>query len=324
MKAIVTGSAGFIGSHLCEELLSCGYDVTGVDSFLDYYPRTIKESNMKNFQDHPRFRFVEKNILEVDWNKELSDTDVVFHLAAQAGVRASWSKNFVVYTKNNIEATQLLLEESKKNKLKKFVYASTSSVYGDTDQIPMREGTVLKPVSPYGVTKLAAEDLCYLYWKNFGIPCVPLRYFTVYGPRQRPDMAFYRFILAGLEKRTITVFEDGNQTRDFTFIRDIVRGTILASEKGTDGQVYNLGGGSRITVNEVLKILSEIMGTRLDVIFAEKQSGDMRHTFASIELAKRELGYDPSISLREGLTAEYSWLKDLFQQGHAYRMEKLY
>ena len=322
MKAIVTGSAGFIGSHLCEELLSRGYEVTGVDSFLDYYPRVIKESNMKDFQDHPRFRFIERNILDVDWTKELSDTDVIFHLAAQAGVRASWSKSFVIYTKNNIEATQLLLEESKKSKLKKFVYASTSSVYGDTDQIPMREGALLKPVSPYGVTKLAAEDLCYLYWRNFGIPYVALRYFTVYGPRQRPDMAFYRFILAGLEGRKITVFEDGNQTRDFTFIQDIVRGTILASEKGTNGQVYNLGGGSRISVNEVLKMLQEIMDTRLDVHFAEKQKGDMRHTFASTELAKRDLGYDPTFSLRDGLKEEYSWLKALFQQGRAYRMEK--
>jgi len=320
VKAIVTGCAGFIGSHLCEELLSRGYEVTGVDFFLDYYPRPIKESNIANFRHHPRFRFVEKNILDVDWAAELANQDILFHLAAQAGVRASWSKNFVVYTKNNIEATQLLLEESKKSRLKKFVYASTSSVYGDTDEIPMREGAVLKPVSPYGVTKLAAEDLCYLYWRNFGIPCVSLRYFTVYGPRQRPDMAFYRFILAGLEARKITVFEDGNQTRDFTYVQDIVRGTILAAERGTDGQIYNLGGGSRISVNEVLKVLREIMNTHLDVVFAEKQNGDMRHTFASTELAKKHFGYDPSFSLREGLTAEYSWLKDLFQRGRAHRM----
>jgi nucleoside-diphosphate-sugar epimerase len=320
MKAIVTGCAGFIGSHLTEELLSQGYSVTGVDSFLDYYPREIKESNMSSFRKHSAFRFIEKNILDIDWPAELKGQDVIFHLAAQAGVRASWSKNFIIYTKNNIEATQLLLEESKNSGLKKFVYASTSSVYGDTDQIPMQEKSVLKPVSPYGVTKLAAENLCYLYWKNFGIPCVSLRYFTVYGPRQRPDMAFYRFILAGLENRKITVFEDGKQTRDFTYVQDIVHGTILASEKGFNGQVYNLGGGSRISVNEVLNMLSEIMATNLEFEFAAKQKGDMRHTFASTELAKTHLGYDPSFSLREGLTAEFSWLKDLFHQGRAYRM----
>ena len=320
MKAIVTGCAGFIGSHLTEELLRRGYQVTGVDSFLDYYPRNIKESNMASFEKNPAFRFIEKNILDVDWATELRGQDVVFHLAAQAGVRASWSKSFIIYTKNNIEATQLLLEESKNSGLKKFVYASTSSVYGDTADIPMQEKSLLKPVSPYGVTKLAAEDLCYLYWKNFGIPCVSLRYFTVYGPRQRPDMAFYRFILAGLEGRKITVFEDGQQTRDFTYVEDIVRGTILASEKGIDGQVYNLGGGSRITVNDVLNMLSKIMDTRLDVEFAEKQKGDMRHTFASTELAKTQLGYDPSFSVHKGLTAEFNWLKDLFSQGQAYRM----
>ena len=320
MKAIVTGCAGFIGSHLTEELLSRGYDVTGIDSFLDYYPRNIKESNMSSFRNHTAFRFIERNILDVDWSNEIPGSDVIFHLAAQAGVRASWSKSFLIYTKNNIEATQLLLEESKNSGLKKFVYASTSSVYGDTDQIPMQEKSLLKPVSPYGVTKLAAEDLCYLYWKNFGIPCVSLRYFTVYGPRQRPDMAFYRFILAGLEGRKITVFEDGQQTRDFTYVDDIVRGTILASEKGTAGLVYNLGGGSRITVNDVLNMLSEIMDTRLNVEFADRQKGDMRHTFASTELAKAELGYNPSFSVQKGLTAEFNWLKDLYEQGRAYRM----
>ena len=321
MKAIVTGAAGFIGSHLCEQLLARGYDVTGVDSFLDYYPRWIKESNILNAQQSSSFRLLEQNILDLNWSELLKDTDVVFHLAAQAGVRASWSKNFIVYTKNNIEATQLLLEESKQVNLKKFVYASTSSVYGDTADIPMREQSLLKPVSPYGVTKLAAEDLCYLYWRNFGIPCVSLRYFTVYGPRQRPDMGFYRFILAALEGRGITVFEDGNQTRDFTYIDDIVRGTILASERGKEGHVYNLGGGSRISVNEVLKMLGEIMNQKLDLRYAEKQKGDMRHTFASTENAQADFGYKPGISLKEGLTSEYTWLKALYEEGRAHRAE---
>ncbi len=321
MKAIVTGAAGFIGSHLCEELLQRGYEVTGVDSFLDYYPRWIKESNLQNFIDSSRFHLIAKDILDIDWSPILSETDVLFHLAAQAGVRASWSKNFTVYTKNNIEATQLLLEESKNSKLKKFVFASTSSVYGDTEEIPMKEKSVLKPVSPYGVTKVAAEDLCYLYWRSFGIPCVSLRYFTVYGPRQRPDMGFYRFILAALEGRGITVFEDGNQTRDFTYIDDIVHGTILASERGKEGLVYNLGGGSRISVNEVLLLLGQIMNKTIDIRYADKQKGDMRHTFASTDLAKADLDYVPRVSLKDGLTSEYAWLQTLFTEGRTYRTE---
>jgi UDP-glucose 4-epimerase len=321
MKAVVTGAAGFIGSHLSEKLISGGHQVTGVDSFLDYYPRRIKESNLEKLKSSSGFELIEGNILDINWGPVLSETDVVYHLAAQAGVRASWSKNFVVYTKNNIEATQLLLEESKKSKIKKFVYASTSSVYGDTVDIPMRETSVLRPVSPYGVTKLAAEDLCYLYWKNFGIPCVSLRYFTVYGPRQRPDMGFYRFILAALEGRDITIFEDGNQTRDFTFIEDIVRGTILASERGREGQAYNLGGGSRISVNEVLKMLGEIMNQELKIQYAEKQKGDMRHTFASTDRAREDFGYVPEVSLKQGLTSEYKWLDRLYKEGRAFRAE---
>src|SRR5262245_50582446 len=178
----------------------------------------------------------------------------------------------------------------------------------------MREDSVVKPVSPYGVTKLAAEELCYLYWKNHGIPCVSLRYSTVYGPGQRPDMAFYRFLLAQLEGRTITIFEDGNQTRDFTYIQDIVEGTLLASQKGKEGSTYNLGGGSRISVNEVLALLQEVTGKKPDVRYSEKQKGDMLHTFASTELARQDLGYSPLVSLSEGLKNEFLWLQDLYQK----------
>lgn len=321
MKTIVTGAAGFIGSHLCERLLSEGHEVTGVDSFLDYYPRWIKEMNLSRLRESTSFQLIEKNILEVNWPTLLAGVDVVFHLAAQAGVRASWSKNFVVYTRNNIEATQLLLEASKLIKLKKFVFASTSSVYGDIEAIPMKEESLLKPVSPYGVTKLAAEDLCYLYWKNFGIPCVSLRYFTVYGPRQRPDMSFYKFLLALLEDRTITIFEDGNQTRDFTFIDDIIDGTLAAAEKGLLGTTYNLGGGSRISVNEVLKVIAEMSEAELKVRYAEKQKGDMRHTYASTEKARQEIGYVPKVQLAEGLKREFEWLRDLQQKGLVHRVD---
>lgn len=319
MKSIVTGAAGFIGSHLCSRLLSRGEDVIGIDSFLDYYPRRIKEMNMAPLQQNPKFVFREANILDVNWSDLLEGVDVVYHLAAQAGVRASWSKSFVIYTRNNIEATQLMLEEAKNAGLKKFVYASTSSVYGDIADIPMKEESLMKPVSPYGVTKLAAEGLCYLYWKSFGVPCVSLRYFTVYGPRQRPDMAFYRFLLAALEGRSITIFEDGKQTRDFTYVDDIVTGTILAGERGREGETYNLGGGSRITVNEILEILGEITGRKLDVNYAEKQKGDMRHTFASTEKARADFGYVPDVSVRQGLKEEFEWLKELHSRGLAHR-----
>ena len=320
-RVIVTGAAGFIGSSLSERLIESGCEVTGVDSFLDYYPRRIKEMNLERLKSLPEFRLIEQDILDLDWKELLADNDAVFHLAAQAGVRASWGKSFLIYTRNNIDATQLMLEASKTSRLKKFVFASTSSVYGDTEDIPMREDSLLKPVSPYGVTKLAAEGLCYLYWRNFGVPCVSLRYFTVYGPRQRPDMAFYKFLLALLEDRTVTIFEDGNQTRDFTYIDDIVNGTCLALEKGVPGRIYNLGGGSRITVNEVLDMLADLTGTGLKVKYAEKQKGDMRHTFASTERAASDMAYSPSIPVREGLAKEYAWLKDLHQRGLAYRTE---
>ncbi len=320
-KVIVTGAAGFIGSTLSERLVEMGNEVIGVDCFLDYYPRWIKEMNLSPLRQSAAFRLIDQNIVDIDWNDLLTGVDAVFHLAAQAGVRASWGKSFLIYTRNNIDATQLMLEASKSSKLKKFVYASTSSVYGDTPDIPMQENSLLKPVSPYGVTKLAAEGLCYLYWKNFGVPCVSLRYFTVYGPRQRPDMAFYKFLLAALEGRRVTIFEDGNQTRDFTYVDDIVKGTILACEKGAPGSTYNLGGGSRITVNEVLNMLSDLTGMRLDVRHAERQKGDMRDTFASTARAGTEIAYSPSFPVREGLAQEYNWLKDLYSKGLTYRIE---
>ena len=318
---VVTGAAGFIGSHLCEKLIENGHEVIGIDSFLDYYPRRIKEMNLESLRGFARFRFLEQDLLEIHWPGVLDGADTVFHLAAQAGVRASWGSNFLVYTRNNIEATQRLLEESKSFELRKLVFGSTSSVYGDIEDIPMREDSLLRPVSPYGVTKLAAEGLCYLYWKNLGIPCLSLRYFTVYGPRQRPDMAFYRFILAALEGRPITVFEDGLQTRDFTYIGDIVEGTIGAGLEGKPGRAYNLGGGSRISVQQVIELLEDVAGKRISCQYAEKQKGDMRHTFASTQRARADFGYAPSVSLKDGLTQEYQWLKDLHQKGLAHRVD---
>ena len=235
MKVLVTGCAGFIGSHLVDKLLEQGYEVIGMDCFTDYYPREIKEKNISNALKNKNFKLIGGDILNMD---KFPEVNYVFHLAAQAGVRVSWGKNFEIYTRNNIEATQKLLEFYKDRKIKKFVYASSSSVYGDAE-LPMKEDSLLKPVSPYGVTKLAGENLCYLYWKNYNVPTVSLRYFTVYGSRQRPDMAIHKFVNAILEENKITVFGDGTQTRDFTYVDDAVEATILAAGNDLVGEVFN-------------------------------------------------------------------------------------
>src|SRR5919201_2836171 len=252
MRALVTGVAGFIGSSLTERLLGEGAEVVGIDCFTDYYPRPIKERNLSAAFAHPRFRFVESRIQDADLPALLAGRTHLFHLAAQAGVRKTWGRDFGIYTVNNIEATQVLLEACRKTKLERIVYASSSSVYGDNVPMPMREDALPQPVSPYGVTKLAAEQLCYLYYANYGVPTVSLRYFTVYGPRQRPDMGFHKFLRSTLRGEPITVYGDGEQTRDFTFVSDAVNANVLAAAQGVDGRVYNIGGGSRVSVNHVL------------------------------------------------------------------------
>jgi nucleoside-diphosphate-sugar epimerase len=232
----------------------------------------------------------------------------VFHLAAQAGVRKSWGKDFEIYTVNNIEATQVLLEACLRAKIERLVYASSSSVYGDHTPMPFREDAMLQPVSPYGVSKLAAEQLCYLYFANFGVPTVSLRYFTVYGPRQRPDMGFHKFLRATILGQPITVYGDGEQTRDFTFIADIVSATASAARQGVPGRVYNIGGGSRVSVNQVLEMIARVSGRRPLVTLNPAQKGDMRHTYADTSLARAGLGFAPTVGLEEGLAAEYQWL----------------
>jgi UDP-glucose 4-epimerase len=308
VKALVTGAAGFIGSHLTTALLDRGYEVTGLDSFTDYYPRAIKESNVAVNRDRKGFRFVFGSLQHADLRALLADKTHVFHLAAQAGVRKSWGTDFKTYTENNIEATQRLLEASVGRPLHRFVYASSSSLYGDNASIPMREDALPQPVSPYGVTKLAAEQLCYLYFVNHGVPTTSVRYFTVYGPRQRPDMAFNRFIRAAMSGAPITLYGDGEQTRDFTYVDDAVAATIAAGERGVPGRAYNIGGGSRVTVNHVLEIIGRILGRPLDVRREATQKGDMRDTFADTSLARQDLGFSPRVSLEEGIEAEYRWL----------------
>ncbi len=309
MNALVTGAAGFIGSHLAEALLDRGVTVTGVDSFTDYYPRAIKERNLSGPRARRGFTLVEAAIQSADLRALLNDVTHVFHLAAQAGVRKSWGRDFQVYTANNIEATQLLLEACAGRALERFVYASSSSVYGDGVALPMREDALPRPVSPYGVSKLAAEQLCYLYHVNHGVPAVSLRYFTVYGPRQRPDMGFHRFLRAALRGEPIEVFGDGEQTRDFTFVGDAVAATVAAGIGGVPGRVYNIGGGSRVSVNHVLEIVGEVTRRAVTTRRAADQKGDMRDTYADTSLARADLGFAPRVALPEGLAAECRWLE---------------
>jgi UDP-glucose 4-epimerase len=315
-KIIVTGAGGFIGSNLVETLLKQGKEVIGIDEFNDYYNPELKRKNIANFQNHPAFELVEGDIQVLDWQKLLQDVDVVYHQAAQAGVRASWGQGFRSYTERNINATQVLLEAAKDSKyLKRLVFASTSSVYGDAETLPTHEEIPPKPVSPYGITKLAAERLCGLYHKNFGVPYVALRYFTVYGPRQRPDMAFHKFFKSVIEDQAIPVYGDGQQTRDFTFISDAVAANLAAATvPEAVGEIFNIGGGSRVVLTEVLDTMEEIVGKPIKRNHIEKAMGDARHTAADVSKAGRILGYQPQVSLKEGLFEEWEFIKSLYAQ----------
>ena len=307
MKALVTGCAGFIGSHLVDKLLELDYKVIGIDCLTDYYPRAVKEDNIAIVLEHKDFEFIDKDILEIS---KFPGVDYVFHLAAQAGVRASWGSSFEIYTRNNIEATQKLLESYKDRKIKKFVFASSSSVYGDAE-LPMKENSLLKPVSPYGVTKLAGENLCYLYWKNYNLPTVSLRFFTVYGPRQRPDMAIHKFVKAMLNNEEIIVYGDGEQTRDFTYVDDVVEANILTANREIEGEVFNMGGCSRISVNELIGIMERAIGRRAKVKYTEKQKGDVRDTWADVSKAEKVLGWMPKTKIEEGLEKYITWLSEI-------------
>jgi UDP-glucose 4-epimerase len=309
VKTVVTGAAGFIGSHLCERLLAERHEVLGLDCFLDYYPRAVKERNLSGPRARAGFRFVEASLLDLDLAPLLEGAGQVYHLAAQAGVRASWGRDFSIYTDNNVLATQRLLEACVHTGVPRLVYASSSSVYGDSAALPLREDGPCRPVSPYGVTKLAAEHLVHLYGQNHGLPVVSLRYFTVYGPRQRPDMAFHRFLKAARDGEGIHVYGDGRQTRDFTYVDDIVAATRAAAETGRPGCVYNVGGGERVTLNDVLERIARVTGRRPAVIRDPAQKGDMRDTHASTDAARRDLGFRSSVALDEGLGREWEWMK---------------
>jgi len=309
MKALVTGGAGFIGSHLSELLLERGASVRAIDAFTDFYPRPLKERNLLDLRGRDGYEFVEGDLRDVDLSAVLDGVTHVFHLAAQAGVRRSWGSEFQVYTGLNVDSTQCLLEACVNRPIERLVYASSSSVYGDHVEIPMQETALPQPVSPYGVTKLAAEQLCYLYHVNFGVPAVSLRYFTVYGPRQRPDMGFNRFFTAILNGKPLVQFGDGLQTRDFTYVADAARATADAAVRGVPGRVYNIGGGSRVSLKEVFDLLGRVSGRAVTIDQQDPQKGDMRDTYADTTRAKADLGFAPTVTLEEGLRQMWRWME---------------
>jgi nucleoside-diphosphate-sugar epimerase len=309
VKALVTGTAGFIGSHLAQQLGAEGHEVVGIDSLTDYYDPDRKRSNLTDLARSGEIAFVEADLNSVDLPGLLDGVEVVFHLAGQPGVRGSWGDGFGPYLEQNVRATQRLLEACKGSKVERVVYASSSSIYGDAARFPIQEDDLPAPISPYGVTKLAGEHLVRLYCSAFGLPTVSVRYFTIYGPRQRPDMAFCRFIEAALEGGSVPIFGDGLQVRDFTFVGDAVAATIAGATNGTPGAVYNIAGGAQTTVREVLETVEDLTEKPIQIDWRAAVPGDARRTGADTSRAREELGYEPSVDLREGLRRQVEYVR---------------
>lgn len=314
-RVLVTGCAGFIGSHLCEKLVAGGADVVGVDCFTDYYEEPLKRLNLVRLLDEPRFTFHQADLSEVPLDPLLEGVDTIIHLAGQAGVRASFGDGFASYLRHNVLATKRLLEASDRVDVDKFVYASSSSVYGDAAAYPTPESTDRRPVSPYGLTKVTTEDLAEVHHRTMGTHTVGLRYFTVYGPRQRPDMAFTKFFKRALAGEPLPMFGDGRQVRDFTFVEDIVSGTIASALHGHAGSVYNLGGGEPVELCEVIAMMSELIGREIAIDRLPTQPGEASKTTADCTRAERELGWTPQTRLRPGLAAQLAWIVDLLSAG---------
>jgi nucleoside-diphosphate-sugar epimerase len=316
MRALVTGCAGFIGSHLTELLLEEGHSVVGIDCFNDNYGRAQKLRNLRHIGDWEEFEFVPVDLSRGDLAELTGDADVVYHLAAEPGVRSSWGARHLNYVNNNVIATQQLLEAIKERDDVRIVYSSSSSVYGDAELRPTPEEAPTHPLSPYGQTKLAAEHLCSLYRANFGVDAVSLRYFTVFGPRQRPDMAFHIFCRAALENRPIRVFGDGRQSRDFTFVKDVVAATHAAgTAKLGEDRIFNVGGGSPASIREVLDLIGDVSGRRLEVHYLEKERGDVRDTEANTTRVREQLGFAPTTTVEQGIVAEFQWVAETFSSG---------
>jgi UDP-glucose 4-epimerase len=306
--ALVTGAAGFIGSHLVDRLLESGVRVTGVDAFTDYYDPALKRENVAGAAGSPRFKLLELDLGAADL-AALPDVTVVFHQAAQAGVRSSWGRDFGAYVHHNVLATQRLLERYRGAKLERFVYASSSSVYGEAERFPTTEDALPRPISPYGVTKLAGEHLALLYGRRDALPVTALRYFTVYGPRQRPDMAFHRFCRALLNDEPITIYGDGRQSRDFTFIADAVEANLRAWKQAAPQSVYNVGGGSQVEVLEAIAILERALSAKAKLQFEPRAAGDPMRTRADASHLERDLGWKPRTPIEQGLAAEAEWAR---------------
>ena len=321
-KVLITGCGGFLGSTLSDALLAAGHDVLGVDVFSDYYDPAFKRQNLAGAIGQPAFRLVEGDLNDLDLDELLADREICFHFAAQAGVRASWGNEFDVYLQANIRATQRLLEAMVRLRERgapfaRMVYSSSSSVYGNQETYPVVEDAPKRPFSPYGVSKLAAEQLCVLYSDNFGVPTSSLRYFTVYGPRQRPDMAFRKFLEAAKLGQPWRVYGDGSQTRDFTFVADALRANLLAADDPNLCGVYNIGGGSRIALKDALDILREQalahgIADSVQIVHEPRVEGDVVHTFADGTRAKEAIGFEALTDLSSGLAQEAEWVA---QQG---------
>lgn len=313
MRALVTGVAGFVGSTLARQLLREGHEVVGIDVLTDYYEVSIKRGNLASIPE-TGFTFHQADLNTADLGALLQGVGWVFHQAGQPGVRMSWGKDFAVYVRQNIEATQRLLEAAKDAAdLERLVYASSSSVYGNAERYPTSEDDRPQPVSPYGVTKLAAEHLCSLYASNFGVPTVSLRYFTVYGPGQRTDMAFTRFVRAAVLDELISIYGTGEQIRDFTYVEDVVAANIAAATREVPpGTVLNVAGGSNVSVNETLAILSELNGRPLRVEHTESVKGDVFRTGGDTTKITRLLGWKPGVTIEEGLARHLAWARQTF------------
>ncbi len=300
----MTGCAGFIGSHLCERLLADGHSVTGVDALSDFYDPQLKRRNLSALLSSERFRFIQRELLDVE-ESLLQDAEVIFHLAARPGVRTSWGAEFGIYVRYNILSTQYLLEcASRSRAFKRIVIASSSSIYGNTPNERVSEDQPKNPVSPYGVTKLAAELLCSAYATESGVPAVALRLFTVYGPRQRPDMAFQRLIHAALTRSKFVLYGDGEQRRDFTYVQDVVAAFLLTAKISEPFQAFNIAGGGIVSMNETVSLVEELTGVSIDVERVRPQTGDVWHTGADLSKSRDILGYEPRVGLREGLKAQ--------------------
>jgi nucleoside-diphosphate-sugar epimerase len=311
MRCLVTGAAGFIGSHLAQVLVAQGHEVVGVDCFTPYYGSRRKEANLREAADSGPFQFLELDLQDASLTGLLRGADVVFHQAGQPGVRSSWGTGFADYARNNVTVTQRLLEASEKAGVGRFIFASSSSVYGNLPRLPATESDPCRPFSPYGVSKLAAENLCTAYADNGRVETVSLRYFTVYGPRQRPDMAFSRFISMALRGDPLPLYAGGEQIRDFTYVDDVVRANLAAAVRPVSpGAVFNIAGGVRVTMADVLLLLEEVAGVPLDVQPTLAQAGDVRATAGDTRAANEVLGWSPEVDLRTGLGRQVNWQRD--------------